>query len=102
MTIYMQTRARPAAQVPITEAERKARVELAACYRIFDLLGWTEAIFNHITLRVPGPEVRFLINPFGLHYSEVTASNLLLIDIDGNPVRESKYPVNRAGFVIHS
>src|SRR5687767_419204 len=102
MTIYMQTAARPTREVPITEAERKARVELAACYRIFDLLGWTEAIFNHITLRVPGPEVRFLINPFGLHFSEVTASSLVLIDIDGNPLRESRWPVNQAGFVIHS
>src|SRR6185436_19871818 len=98
MTIYMQTAARPTREVPMTEAERKARVELAACYRIFDLLGGTEAIFNHITLRVPGPEVRFLINPFGLHYSEVTASNLVLIDIDGNPLRESRWPVNQAGF----
>ena len=102
MTIYMQTAARPTREVPMTEAERKARVELAACYRIFDMLGWTEAIFNHITLRVPGPEVRFLINPFGLHYREVTASNLVLIDIDGNPLRESRWPVNQAGFVIHS
>jgi ribulose-5-phosphate 4-epimerase/fuculose-1-phosphate aldolase len=59
-------------------------------------------IFNHITLRVPGPEKLFLINPFGLHYSEITASSLLLIDIEGNPVRDSRYPVNRAGFVIHS
>jgi ribulose-5-phosphate 4-epimerase/fuculose-1-phosphate aldolase len=102
MTIYMQTAARPAQDLPMTEAERKARVELAACYRIFDLLGWVEMIFNHITVRVPGAEVRFLINPFGLQYREVTASNLLLIDIEGNPVRESDWPVNRAGFVIHS
>ena len=102
MTIYLQTAARPAQDLPMTEAERVARVELAACYRIFDMLGWVEMIFNHITVRVPGAEVRFLINPFGLHYSEVTASNLVLIDIDGNPVRESKWPVNRAGFVIHS
>jgi ribulose-5-phosphate 4-epimerase/fuculose-1-phosphate aldolase len=98
----MQTAARAANDVPVTEAERKARVELAAAYRIFDLLGWVELIFNHITVRVPGPEVRFLINPFGLRYHEVTASNLVLIDVDGNPVRESKWPVNRAGFVIHS
>ena len=86
----------------MTEAERKARVELAAAYRIFAMLGWTEMIFNHITVRVPGPESRFLINPFGLHYSEVKASNLVLIDIEGNPVRETEWPVNRAGFVIHS
>jgi ribulose-5-phosphate 4-epimerase/fuculose-1-phosphate aldolase len=102
MTIYMQTAARPVQDLPMTEAERKARVELAACYRILDMLGWVEMIFNHITVRVPGPEVRFLINPFGLQYREVTASNLLLIDIEGNPVRESDWPVNRAGFVIHS
>jgi ribulose-5-phosphate 4-epimerase/fuculose-1-phosphate aldolase len=102
MTIYMPTKARPAKAVPMTEAERNARVELAAAYRIFDMLGWTEGIFNHITLRVPGPEVRFLINPFGLLYSEVTASNLLLIDLEGNPLRESRWPVNKAGYVIHS
>jgi ribulose-5-phosphate 4-epimerase/fuculose-1-phosphate aldolase len=102
MTIYMQTAARPAKEAPITEAERKARVELAAAYRIFAMLGWTEMIFNHITVRVPGSEVRFLINPFGLHYREVKASSLVLIDIEGNPVRETEWPVNRAGFVIHS
>jgi ribulose-5-phosphate 4-epimerase/fuculose-1-phosphate aldolase len=102
MTIYMKTRARPVKQAPITEAERAARVELAAAYRIFDMLGWTEGIFNHITLRVPGPEVQFLINPFGLLYSEVTASNLVLIDVEGNPLRESRWPVNQAGYVIHS
>jgi len=108
MTIYMHGAARAAEALPMTDAERKARVELAACYRIFDMLGWTEMIFNHITLRVPGPAVagfpsaRFLINPFGLHYREVTASSLVLIDPEGNVLRESKWPVNRAGFVIHS
>lgn len=88
--------------LPMTDAEREARVELAACYRIFDMLGWTEMIFNHITLRVPGSEGVFLINPFGLHYREVTASNLVAIDVDGNPVRPHPHPVNRAGFVTHS
>ncbi|HSA90423.1 MAG TPA: class II aldolase/adducin family protein [Burkholderiales bacterium] len=102
MTVYMQTTKRPLKRTPISEAERKARVELAAAYRIFAMLGWTEMIFNHITVRVPGPELRFLINPFGLHYSEIKASNLVLIDIEGNPVRETEWPVNRAGFVIHS
>ena len=89
-------------QIPLTAAERQARQQLAACYRIFDLLGWTESIFNHITLRVPGPEIIFLINPFGLHYSEVTASNLIAVDIDGTPVRPVEHPVNLAGFVTHS
>ena len=101
MTIYMQ-QAVKTAQLPMSEAERKARVQLAACYRVFDMLGWTEMIFNHITLRVPGPEPRFLINPFGLHYREVKASNLVLIDLDGNILRDTGYPINRAGFVIHS
>ncbi|HEY3077039.1 MAG TPA: class II aldolase/adducin family protein [Burkholderiales bacterium] len=102
MTIYMHSKPRTAKDLRMTEAERKARIELAACYRIFDMLGWTELIFNHITLRVPGSEPRFLINPFGLHYREITASSLVLIDLEGNVLRESKWPVNRAGFVIHS
>ena len=102
MTIYMHDTARSVKKLPMTEGERKARIELAACYRVFDMLGWVEMIFNHITLRVPGPEPRFLINPFGLHYREVTASSLVLIDLDGNVLRDSKWPVNRAGFVIHS
>jgi ribulose-5-phosphate 4-epimerase/fuculose-1-phosphate aldolase len=83
------------------EPEWQARVQLAACYRIFDRLGWTELIYNHITLRLPGPERHFLINPFGLHYSEVTASNLVKIDLAGNPVGDSRWPVNPAGFTIH-
>ena len=102
MTIYFDSAARKLRDFPVSEAERAARVQLAACYRIFDQLGWTEMIFNHITLRVPGPERVFLINPFGLHYREITASSLVLIDIEGDPVRESPWPVNRAGFVIHS
>jgi ribulose-5-phosphate 4-epimerase/fuculose-1-phosphate aldolase len=102
MTIYHENAARKIRDFPVSDAERAARMQLAACYRIFNHLGWVEMIFNHITLRVPGPEKLFLINPFGLHYSEITATSLVLIDIDGNPVRESKWPVNRAGFVIHS
>ncbi len=102
MTIYLQGAARNADAIALTDAEWHARVQLAACYRIFDHLGWTEMIFNHITLRVPGPGKYFLINPFGLHYREVTASNLVLIDIDGNALRESEWPVNLAGFTTHS
>jgi ribulose-5-phosphate 4-epimerase/fuculose-1-phosphate aldolase len=86
----------------IAAEEWQLRVQLAACYRLFDHLGWTEMIFNHISMRVPGPEHHFLINPFGLHYSEVTASNLVKIDLDGTIVGPSAYPVNPAGFVIHS
>jgi ribulose-5-phosphate 4-epimerase/fuculose-1-phosphate aldolase len=93
-------RAEPRA--PMSPAEWKARQELACCYRIFDHFGWTSVIFNHITVRVPGEPGRFLINPFGLLYCEVTASNLVKIDHEGQIVDESVYPVNPAGFTIHS
>jgi ribulose-5-phosphate 4-epimerase/fuculose-1-phosphate aldolase len=83
-------------------AEWRARVELAACYRVFAELGWTELVFNHITLRVPGSPPAFLINPFGLNYDEVTASNLVKIGHDGAPLQPTNHAVNRAGFVIHS
>jgi len=82
--------------------EWAARVQLAACYRIFAHLGWTELIYNHITVRLPGPEAHFLINPFGLMYGEVRASNLVKIDLKGNIVGESDWPVNPAGFTIHA
>ncbi len=86
----------------ISDQEWSLRVELAACYRIFDLLGWTELIFNHISVRVPGSTPNLLINPFGLHYREVTASNLIKIDLDGNLVGKSDWPVNPAGSIIHT
>jgi ribulose-5-phosphate 4-epimerase/fuculose-1-phosphate aldolase len=84
-----------------TEEEWQVRLQLAACYRIFDHLGWSESIYNHISVKVPGEEGAFLINPFGLLYSEVCASNLVKIDIDGNKLDGNPYPVNRAGFVQH-
>jgi ribulose-5-phosphate 4-epimerase/fuculose-1-phosphate aldolase len=84
------------------EAEWALRVKLAACYRIFAMQGWTELIYNHITVRVPGPERHFLINPFGLQYGEVTARNLVKIDLEGRVVDESAWPVNPAGFTLHS
>ena len=82
--------------------ERALRIQLAACYRVFAMLGWTELIYNHITVRVPGPETHFLINPFGLDYTEVTASNLVKVDLQGRIIGESRWPVNPAGFVLHS
>jgi ribulose-5-phosphate 4-epimerase/fuculose-1-phosphate aldolase len=82
--------------------EWEARVLLAACYRVFAHIGWTEMIYNHITLRVPGPERHLLINPFGLHYSEVTASNLVKIDLDGNILSDGPWPINPAGLAPHS
>lgn len=86
--------------------EWQARLQLAACYRIFAMLGWTEMIYNHITLRLPasvtGNDKHFLINPFGLHYSEVTASNLVKIDLQGHVLDGSPHPVNPAGFTVHA
>ncbi len=85
-----------------SEQERSIRVELAAAYRLADFFGWCELIYGHLTSHVPGPEPHFLINPYGLNYDEVTASNLIKIDINGKVVEPSPYPVNEAGFVIHS
>jgi len=91
----------------LSAAEWQARVELAACYRVFFARGWAEEIFNHITLRVDGPEgpdgpPAYLINPFGLHYGEVTAHNLVKVDLAGRPLHDTPHVINRAGFVIHS
>lgn len=84
-----------------SEAEWRARLELAACYRVFEHRGWIEEIFNHITVRVPGTERHYLINPFGLNYGEITARNLLKVDAQGRVLGDSPHPVNQAGFVIH-
>ena len=86
----------------MTAEEWAVRLELAACYRVFDWMGWTELIYNHITAKVPGPEHHYLINPYGLWYNEVTASNLVKVNLEGKAVDGSKYPVNVAGFIIHS
>ena len=90
------------AELSPATTEREIRVELAAAYRLVDYFGWCELIYGHLTARVPGPEHHFLINPYGLNYDEVTASNLVKIDVDGNVVEDTPYPVNKAGFVIHS
>lgn len=91
-----------AERTDMSNAEWEARQQLAACYRIFEHMGWSELIYNHITLRVPGEDHAFLINPFGFGYAEVCASNLVKIDIDGTVLDGSPYPVNRAGFTQHS
>lgn len=83
----------------ISEEEWALRLQLAQCYRIFDYLGWTAIIYNHISARVD--EEHLLINPFGLTYAEVTASNLVKIDLEGNIVGPSEWPVNLAGIIIH-
>jgi ribulose-5-phosphate 4-epimerase/fuculose-1-phosphate aldolase len=88
--------------LPEAQGEWVLRRQLAAAYRLVDHFGWTELIYGHLTARVPGREPHFLINPYGLNYEEVTASNLVKIDCDGNVVEPTNYPVNHAGFVIHS
>ena len=92
----------PHRAIECSPAEWEARQQLAACYRIFDHLGWSESLYNHISLKVPDEDGAFLINPFGLLYSEVCASNLVKIDIDGNTLDGSAYPVNKAGFTQHA
>ncbi|WP_213775331.1 class II aldolase/adducin family protein [Bradyrhizobium sp. dw_78] len=86
----------------ITPAEWQARVDLAACYRLCVHYGMTDMIYNHISLRVPGTQDEFLINAFGFLYEEVTASNLVKVDINGNPLDEDPLDISPTGFVIHS
>ncbi|NBF12524.1 class II aldolase/adducin family protein [Pseudomonas sp. Fl4BN1] len=78
------------------------RVELAHCYHLVDFFGWSETIFNHISARLPGPAHHYLINPFGLNYSEVTPANLLKVDLQGTKLEDSPYDGNPAGFALHS
>ena len=73
----------------MSDVEWDLRVQLAAAYRLVEHFGWTELIYGHLTVRVPGAEPHFLINPFGLNYDEITASNLVKIDVDGNIVDET-------------
>ena len=91
----------PDAPAKMSPEEWKLRCQLADCFNLFYFMGWTEAIFNHITLRVAGPERHYLLNPFGLTYEEVTPDNLVKVDIDGNIVGYSAYPRNLAGYIIH-
>src|SRR5262249_11106274 len=87
----------------ISVAEWALRVQLAAAYRLVDYFDWNELIYGHLTTRVPGEHRHFLINAFGLNYDEITASNLVKIDVDGNLVEgKSDHGVNYAGFVLHS
>jgi ribulose-5-phosphate 4-epimerase/fuculose-1-phosphate aldolase len=86
----------------VTADEWKQRVNLAACYRLVALYGWDDLIFTHISARVPGPEHYFLINPYGLMFNEITASNLVKVDLDGHKVGDSPFDINPAGFTIHS
>src|SRR5687768_18142553 len=82
--------------------EHQLREQLAAAYRVADYLGWSELIYTHISVRIPGPEHHFLINPYGLNFDEVTPALLVKIDVEGNPVGPQPYNANKAGFIIHS
>ena len=89
-------------QNQISAEEWEARVNLAAAYRLVALFGWDDLVFTHLTARVPGPEHHFLINPYGMMFEEITASSLVKVDLNGNKVMDSPYPINPAGFTIHS
>lgn len=91
----------PALDIGSTD-EAALRIQLAACFRLIAHFGMDDLIYNHISVRLPGPEHHFLINPYGLFFSEIDASCFVKIDLDGNKVEPSDYEVNQAGFVIHS
>lgn len=92
----------PSIRSQVSPEEWTARVNLAAAYRLVALYGWDDLIFTHISARIPGPEHHFLINPYGMMFDEITASSLVKIDLQGQKVLDSAYPVNPAGFTIHS
>jgi ribulose-5-phosphate 4-epimerase/fuculose-1-phosphate aldolase len=92
----------PSMQQRVSPEEWQTRVDLAACYRLVADFGWSDLVFTHITARVPGTEDQFLINPYGMMFDEITASSLVKIDLSGNKIEESPFPVNPAGFTIHS
>lgn len=82
--------------------EREVREDLAAAYRLIAHFGMTDLVFTHLSARLPGEGHRFLVNPYGLLFEEITASSLVAVDAEGEPVQETAWPVNPAGFVIHS
>ena len=86
----------------VSDEEWQIRVDLAACYRLIAMFGWDDLVFTHISARVPGPDEHFLINPYGMLFEEITASSLVKVDLEGNKLEDSPYPVNPAGFMIHS
>jgi ribulose-5-phosphate 4-epimerase/fuculose-1-phosphate aldolase len=92
----------PSLKETVSAEEWSLRCDLAACYRLVARYGWSDLVFTHISAKLPGPEHHFLINPYGLLFDEITASSLVLVDATGEKVRETPFPVNRAGFVIHS
>ena len=92
----------PSLKGKVSEEEWAARVDLAAAYRLVAYYGWDDLIFTHLSVRVPGPEHHFLLNPYNLMFEEVTASSLVKVDMSGLPVDPSPFITNPAGFTIHS
>ena len=92
----------PSLKDQVSPEEWQLRVDLAACYRLVAAYGWSDLIFTHVSARIPGPEHHFLINPYGLMFDEITASSLIKVDQQCNKLNDSPFPVNPAGFVIHS
>jgi len=92
----------PSLREVVSADEWQLRCDLAACYRLIALYGWSDLVFTHISARIPGPEHHFLINPYGLMFDEITASSLVKVDQACNQLIDSPFPVNPAGFVIHS
>ena len=92
----------PSVREQVSPEEWQVRCDLAACYRLVALFGWDDLIFTHISARVPGAPDHFLINPYGLFFEEITASSLVKVDHHCEPVLPTAFPVNPAGFIIHS
>jgi len=88
----MNAFAQPEIQKLVSAEEWQLRVDLAACYRLVALHGWSDLVFTHISARIPGPEHHFLINPYGLMFDEITASSLVKVDQQCNKVIDSPYP----------
>jgi ribulose-5-phosphate 4-epimerase/fuculose-1-phosphate aldolase len=86
----------------VSAEEWQTRCDLAACYRLVDLFGWSDLVNTRITARVPGQHNQFLINPYGLLFDEVTASSLVKIDAEGNKVESTQSEINSGGFAISS
>ncbi len=92
----------PSLEKSVSAEEWQLRCDLAACYRLVASYGMSDLVFTHISARLPGEEHRFLINPYGMLFDEVTASSLIAVDQQGQKLSDSPFQVNRAGFVIHS
>ena len=92
----------PSLKNEVSAEEWQLRVDLAAAYRLVAAFKWDDLVFTHISARLPGSHDSFLINPYGLMFDEISASSLIKIDAQGNKLDNSPYPVNPAGFTIHS